>query len=245
MSDPNAPAWMQEVAQAGGWEQHHVKNIEKELELKKKELELFKELNKIQPEQWHNIKLSVQGLNEFVTAGGNNEIVQTFIDQVKETVTSNINDALSPLTNEINAQMQILLDPLNKLLSEIANNMSSFISSGPMGGAGAAWGGLIGGAVGTMWLGPVGGQIMTIFGSMVGLVLERYFGGGMNEIQGGFPTVIPGETMPGGGLYNPLLPGGGRPPSFTDKGAHTVYHDYYGREDIIIDPEVIHGGTVR
>ena len=61
---------MEEVAKAGGWEQHHIQNLQKELELKKQEVELMKEMAKITPETWGSIKESVKGLNSFGQGGG-------------------------------------------------------------------------------------------------------------------------------------------------------------------------------
>jgi hypothetical protein len=241
MSDKNAPAWMQDVAQAGGWNQHHLQNLSQELELRKKELELFKEINKVQPEQWQNIRFSVQGLNEFVKAGGNTEIINSFVDQVKQTITNNIGDALSPLTNEINAQMNIIMAPINSLLSGIANQLTGFLSDAPIG---AGVGGIVGSALGTFWAGPMGAQAGQMIGAIVGTYVEK---GIENAFSKEKLTSEPNPMLdPFGWLLKPfsillgamwiaffhtlppwLATGGGGGGSNTDAGAHDTPGDVY------------------
>ena len=194
------PKWMEEVAQAGGFQEHHIQNLQKELELKKQEVELMKEMAKITPETWGSIKESVKGLNSFVQGGGLGAMETGIVEGFKETILGNIqtsiDSALSPIYNEINQQMSQLLGPINQQLSNIMNNLSQFISSGPTGGA---WGGLIGGIGGYLIGGPAGGKIGELMGVIVGAAVEHIMNTVNSLKQEMFPDWPFPENIFGGG----------------------------------------------
>jgi len=157
---------MTNVASAGGWEEHHLENLQKELEIKKAEAELMKEMAKISPEQMNNIKLSVQGLNEFVKAGGTEELLSSFKSSIKTSIEDIVGEAMAPLQNEITQIVADAFAPLLKDLNSITNQIAQFIGGNATGGV---IGAIIGGIAGHFL---PGGPLWIAVGAMVGAGIE-------------------------------------------------------------------------
>ena len=130
----------------------------------KKATEALKELGKTDASTWGDIKESVSGLNDFVSAGGIGKILESF----QETVDLQIADALSPFKNEINTLITEALSPLDDLLTDINNELSSFISDNQ---TGAAIGG-IAGQIASMFL--PGGPILIAVGALFGAAIQAF-----------------------------------------------------------------------
>jgi len=154
------PPWMEKVAEAGGWEEARKLREQKEL---------METMAKIPPESWQNIKYAVQGLNRFVEVGGTKELLSSFTEEINTTITSIVNEALSPITNAINQAIGEAMKPVLDQLNPIINQISQFISGNVTGGViGAISGGIIGSFLGSPILGSTIGALL---GSLIELGL--------------------------------------------------------------------------
>lgn len=153
--------WMEEVAKAGGWKEHRLMSMQKELELKKKELEILKELSKISPEQWTDIKESTHNLKLIVEGGGVDQIILDFKGHVVGALTDAIEGALTPIYNEIDT---VIGDALGKMITDLGlddfiNDVATFIGGNQ---TGAFFGAMVGSIKG-----PIGAAVGAVVGAYV------------------------------------------------------------------------------
>ena len=129
---------------------------------KKEAVAAIKAIGDTDKETWTNIKDSVIGLNEFVSAGG----IKGMLESLKKTSDLQIADALAPFKNEINQLLTTQLQPIKGLIVDITNELGTFITENK---AGATAGG-IAGSVLSYFL--PGGPVWVTLGSVVGAAIE-------------------------------------------------------------------------
>ena len=115
-------------------------------------------IGKTKDSTWNNIEQTVVGLNELVRAGS-----------IQETLETQVSAILSPFKNEINQLMTDALAPLQTLMTDINNEISTFIADNK---TGAAIGGIAGQIAG-MFL--PGGPILIAVGALFGAAIEELF----------------------------------------------------------------------
>ena len=113
---------MEDVAEAGGWEEHHIKNLEKELELKRLEAEILKELNTFPKEKWELIHRSLKIMESFVTNPAE-ESITMFAEGLKDTLKSEFEEMLSPLKNEVDAMIAEFIEPFMPIIQTIFDKL--------------------------------------------------------------------------------------------------------------------------
>ena len=113
---------MEDVAKAGGFEEHGKLKAQKEVTEK---------MNKISVEKWINILGTVTLLDKIIDKGGLDvSLIAGWTSDIKETIKSEIELAISPLKNEIMAGINAALAPIMPYISVAVNNITSFIGLG-------------------------------------------------------------------------------------------------------------------
>lgn len=133
----------------------------------KKATEALMEIGKTRPSTWTEISDSVVGLNDFVAAGGAKSIIEGF----KETVDLQITAALTPFKNEIDQLIVDALNPIKEIVTDIFNELSTFVSENKVG---AAIGG-IAGQIASLFL--PGGPLLVAMGALIGAAVEEIIRG--------------------------------------------------------------------
>ena len=126
----------------------------------KKATDALTEIGRTKDSTWDNIKDTVVGLNDLVRAGGIQGTIQTQIDAI-----------LSPFKNEINQLITEALSPIKDIMTDINNELSTFIAENKVG---AAIGGIAGQIAG-MFL--PGGPILIAVGALFGASIEAFLSG--------------------------------------------------------------------
>jgi len=156
---PN-PDWMEKVADAGGWDEHALKVIT--------------EMKSIKKEEWSAIHDTLLVLKEFT----NTEATQFFVDNLKETITLKVEEAMAPLDNTINGIINEAMTPILTQLNIITNQLAGYLSE-------HAQGALIGGIAGqiaAMFL--PGGPIIIAIGAILGAIVQDIFDGQPGPLPG-------------------------------------------------------------
>lgn len=162
----------------------------------KQATEALTELARTTPDTWADIKESTSNLNKFMELGGAAVIIEGF----KETIDLQIQDALSPLTNEINQLLADALAPFDEMLNNIFNELGQFVAENAKG----ALVGAIGGQIASMFL--PGGPILIAIGAIVGAALEDRLRDIIEAetpreaIELSLPLAVPGLPGVGAGL---------------------------------------------
>ena len=126
-------------------------------------------LSKIDKTEWASIAETSTNLRSIVEGGGLESVFGSMVDQIYDAVKLKIDELTSPLTNEITAAINTILDPFILLLSPVINNLTQFFIENPMGtGVGGIAGGVIGAFLGSPAIGAM-------IGGLVGASLEAYF----------------------------------------------------------------------
>lgn len=133
---------------------------------KKEATDALTVLAKIKSETWVDIRNSVGDLKEFATMGGTAKIVQT----LKDTIQLQLDQAMSPITNQLNSIVTEVLGPIYKGLQAIASELATFVAQGP---TGAFWGSM----VGSIW-----GELGQLIGGIVGAAIEIWATGQASDI---------------------------------------------------------------
>lgn len=160
--------WMEEVAKAGGWKKHKILALRQELELKKEEVKLMKELAKIQPDTWKDIRESTQNLKDFVVGGGTTEIMEFLTSNIKETISTAIEGKLSSLLNEIDTIIgeNPVIQQILGYVEIVSNALSDFVGGNI---TGTFWGALSGWVISLI---APGGAVWTLIGALLGALIE-------------------------------------------------------------------------
>jgi len=130
---------------------------------KKEATEAITAIGKMDRGMWSDARITIEGIKSIVEAGGLGAITESFM----ETIKLQIEDMLSPLTNEINQLIGEVMAPIKVLLNDIINNLSQFIASNSEGGA---IGGIAGQILG-MFL--PGGKLLVIIGALIGAAIQQ------------------------------------------------------------------------
>lgn len=125
---------------------------------KKEATKAIEAIGKTDTNSWTKIDNVVGNLNSIVEAGGISPMITSF----KEAVQLQLNAFVTPLTNQINTLVATALDPLKVQLTDIFNDLSTFVADNPEGGA---IGAIIGGIAGLFL---PGGEIWGVIGAMLG-----------------------------------------------------------------------------
>lgn len=80
-------------------------------------------LGKIKAKQWKEMGKTVIGLKEFTEVGG----LSNLLEGLKETLSLQVQDAFSPLRNEINEQLAELLNPIMPAVVAVVNEAGVYI----------------------------------------------------------------------------------------------------------------------
>ena len=131
--------------------------------LKKREAtEAIKAMGEMDRGMWSDARDTMGSIRAIVESGGLGAITESFT----ETIKLQIEDMLSPLTNEINQLIGEVMAPIKVLLNDIINELSQFVAANSVGGA-------IGGISGQVlaYFLP-GGQIWVILGALIGSLIE-------------------------------------------------------------------------
>ncbi len=146
------------------------KNFENLLKIfgKKEATEAITEIAKTKSSTWSDIKDTVVDLRTLSTFGGAGAI----ITRLQDTISLTLEDALSPLSNEVN---QLIVDwmttNITPILNDIIGNLAGFVSD-------HSTGSLIGGIIGeiaTLFL--PGGQLLVSLGALLGAGVESIIKG--------------------------------------------------------------------
>jgi len=153
---------------------------------KKEATEAITEMAKTKSSTWSDIKDTVVDLKSFTAIGG----VGAIVGRVQESISLTLEDALSPLSNEVN---QLITDwmttNITPILNDIISRLSGFVSDNSTGS-------LIGGIVGeilTLFL--PGGQLLVSLASLIGAGIESLFkgiGGFIKDVQESWEQVLGG-----------------------------------------------------
>lgn len=152
-------------AGAGGLKGQQERNLGNLMKIfsKKEATQALTEMAKTKPSMWIDIRDSIIGLNDFVSAGGIDKIIDSF----KETVDLQIEAALSPLTNEVNQLItDWMTENITPILNQIALDLSQYIADNP---TGALVGGVIG-QIASIFL--PGGPLLIALGAIIGAAIE-------------------------------------------------------------------------
>ena len=140
---------------------------------KKETQKSIEALSKIDKDEWKIMSEAATSLNKFIELGGTVALFSTVRESIKETITLQIDDLLSPLQNEINQAITDQLTPfLNDILTPVINSLNSFLSNNS---AGAGVGGIVGSIISFF---VPGGQFWVVLGAVIGAFIEELFGGG-------------------------------------------------------------------
>lgn len=128
---------MREVAEAGGWEEHHIMNLEKELALLLKEKEVQKaisELTKIEKDEWVLMGSIMGDLKQIASSGlgqlTNVGVAGDLTESIKDTLKTELNNAIAPLKNELMNVINQLLAPFMPLIGAAVGEISTLIQRG-------------------------------------------------------------------------------------------------------------------
>lgn len=124
----------------------------------KKATDALTELGKTKSSTWDNIKETIVGLNDLVRVGGIQGTIETQVDAI-----------LSPFKNEMNQLITEALNPIKDIMTDINNELSTFIADNK---TGAAIGG-IAGQIASQFL--PGGPILIAIGGLFGAAVQAFF----------------------------------------------------------------------
>ena len=177
------------------------KNIDNLLKIfgKKEATDALTAMAKTPPDMWVDISNMTSNLRDIVMAGGLSKMVAS----LEEALSLKIEEITSPIINEINTAMAIILAPIEEQLATVFNDLSGFIAENPTGGA---IGGIVGGVAGLFL---PGGQIWGILLALVGAALEAFF----TDLAGDI-AASPMGISPTGGIF-------GGPEGFAFYGSET------------------------
>lgn len=183
------------------------KNFENLLKIfsKKEATKALTEMAKVDKSTWQDIQSTVSDLKQISALGG----ISTILSSFGKTVELQIQDFLSPLTNEINQLMTDALLPIKGLINDIINDLSQFIADNA---PGATVGGIVGG-VAALFL--PGGPILVAIGALIGASIEALFGW-LRDLMAG--------TLPDPFVPNPLPVG----PPIVGPDLQVAVFEYYG-----------------
>lgn len=153
---------------------------------KKEATAALTEMAKVDKSTWENIQSTVSDLRDISALGGVSNIVQSF----RETIELQIQRITTPLTNEVNQLIIAALAPIETILTDIFNNLSTFIAANSVGGA---IGGIAGSIVGEFL---PGGQLWAVIGALIGAGIQQL----IDYLTGGI-TSSPTGISPTGGIY--------------------------------------------
>jgi len=96
--------------------------------LKRKEAtDAITTMGKMEPEMWLSIKESVMGLKEIIELGGTSAIIQRFTESIDESLTTTVDNILSPLENTFRTVLGESLAPVNDAIAAISNTIATII----------------------------------------------------------------------------------------------------------------------
>jgi len=101
---PN-PDWMEEVATAGGWDEHALKVI--------------KEMKSIKKEEWNVINDTLKTLEQFKDVN----TVEFFTSNLTESISLKFEEIVAPLKNEWNDLLNTLLEPFMPAIQGVVNTL--------------------------------------------------------------------------------------------------------------------------
>lgn len=82
-------------------------------------------LAKIKAKQWKEMGRAIEKMREFSEA----QVIESFLDGLKETWRRQVADALSPLNNEVNELVTAALDPLMPMITTFLNDFTDLITN--------------------------------------------------------------------------------------------------------------------
>ena len=97
------PENLEKVANAGGWEG-------RALQLEKERQKTYKELQKIKKEQWASMTTAFKSMGEFIDKGGFGGLMSGSMERLEVQVTSELDKALAPITNELAKLLDSIFD---------------------------------------------------------------------------------------------------------------------------------------
>ena len=116
------PKWMEDVAAAGGFEEHaKQKAAQKALE----------QINEIPEQKWTKMLESIVSLETIVDKGGfDSSLISSWTDNLKDTFETEIASALAPLKNELMAMINELLAPFLPLIKDVLGGITDMTTRG-------------------------------------------------------------------------------------------------------------------
>jgi hypothetical protein len=116
------PPWMEEVAKAGGWEEHAKQKAQKEL---------MEKMDKIPPEKFTQLKDMLGSMERMLDVGGSDlGILSGVTDKIEDTIKTQFDSITSELTNMINTTINTLLEPFMPAIETALNGFNTILSRG-------------------------------------------------------------------------------------------------------------------
>ena len=110
------PENLEKVAEAGGWDARQAERA----------TEFMKEASKIKEREWKAMTGTVGALQEFAAVGG----LEGMFDRLSETWSLQVENALSPLTNEVTQLVAEALAPFMPMITETMNQITNYLTLG-------------------------------------------------------------------------------------------------------------------
>ena len=108
------PSNLEKVAEAGGWDERQAERA----------MEFMEKASKIKEKEWKAMTGTLGALQEIVATGG----LEGMFDRLQETWSLQVENALSPLTNQINQAVSEALQPILPEIAIVLNEMANLIS---------------------------------------------------------------------------------------------------------------------
>jgi len=123
MPDGIIPPFMEDVAKAGGWEEHA---------RMKEQKELLEAMEKIPVEKFRDMKDMLGKVESLFNVAGGSDlgILSGLTESIKDTITTEINAAIAPLKNELIAGINTALAPIMPYIEVAINALATAIGLG-------------------------------------------------------------------------------------------------------------------